>query len=726
MSKLLNRKCSKSRLFLLLVMVMSFLSACNLLKMDPIDITTMTPEQRAEITGVHMPVDSIKVTIGLTSTQVTFLVTDTYERPLVGLETLVAEDDRYFRFNMCKLVAGTNGDSDSWHSYILDEDGQPSYDSPRQGGTLVANKDYTYTYTFAYNVSTDAAYTSSVTTRLGGQMGNRSAGIDPLNVAYDFMPNGGPVTTTRDIVLTTSCNECHDPLVIHGRRFLIGYCLTCHNPGLVADGDSFDMSVMTHKIHNADPDYVNGDFAEVTYPQDLINCRKCHNGDDAGTPQGDNWKNKPSMEACGSCHRDVDFAAGTGHIAQTDNASCTTCHSAENIETYHLTPNATMNNPNLPTGVPEIAYDISEVTVDGSGAPTITFTITADGIPLDLTNLDAAYSRYPGFLLAWAEPQDGITEPIDYNNLGEESAQPLSVSLEDVVAGTDGTITCAADGSCTATLTEKFPTGATLRAIGLQGYFRLDTDGDGEYDYSLHTPSVVMAVTGDEERRTVVDSIKCANCHEWFEGHGGNRVFNMQICVMCHVPNLSSSGRAVTDPDEDMIDAYGTDPLNYPEATQNMKEMIHGIHASGVRTTDYEHVRGGSHGGPYNWSEVTFPAETSNCLLCHDGDTYDLPLDENVLITTNRTTGVANGMDASTDDVATARETLPNDTDWVITPFTSTCYFCHDSEEAVAHMELNGGSIDENRSVALNSLETCVICHGSGSAHAMDKVHMQD
>ena len=61
----------------------------------------------------------------------------------------------------------------------------------------------------------------------------------------------------------------------------------------------------------------------------------------------------------------------------------------------------------------------------------------------------------------------------------------------------------------------------------------------------LHTPSAVIAVSGDEDRREVVDSDKCASCHEWFEGHGGNRVYNMNICVFCHVPNLSSSGRTV-------------------------------------------------------------------------------------------------------------------------------------------------------------------------------------
>ena len=204
--------------------------------------------------------------------------------------------------------------------------------------------------------------------------------------------------------LTTSCNECHGRLVVHGRRYEVGYCDTCHNPDLVEGSDSFDMSVMTHKIHAADPDYFDGAFAEVTYPQALNNCRKCHNGDDEGTPQGDNWKNKPSINACGACHSDVDFATGEGHAAgpQVNNANCAACHPADAIETYHLTSNATPNNPNLPAGVPKIAYEISEVTVDGTGAPTITFKITADGSLLDVTNLPAGYSGSPSFLLAWA------------------------------------------------------------------------------------------------------------------------------------------------------------------------------------------------------------------------------------------------------------------------------------------------------------------------------------
>ena len=107
------------------------------------------------------------------------------------------------------------------------------------------------------------------------------------------------------------------------------------------------------------------------------------------------------------------------------------------------------------------------------------------------------------------------------------------------------------DGTFTATIAGAFPAGATRRAVGLQGYFQVDVGADR---YPLHTPSAVIAVSGDDARREVVDSNNCASCHEWFEGHGGNRVFNMNICTLCHVPNLSSSGRSITTPSASLVD----------------------------------------------------------------------------------------------------------------------------------------------------------------------------
>ncbi len=249
----------------------------------------------------------------------------------------------------------------------------------------------------------------------------------------------------------------------------------------------------------------------------------------------------------------------------------------------------------------------------------------------------------------------------------------------------------------------------------------------------MHTPSAVVAVSGDAERREVVDNNNCASCHEWLKLHGGNRVFNTNICVMCHVPNLSSSGRSITAPSSSLVadltaaDIDGVDPndpLTYPEATNNFKDMIHGIHGAAARTTDYQFVRGDRQ-GYYNWSDVVFPASASDCLRCHKSETFEVPLNANTLLTTNRTTGVADGQDPTEADVSAARDTVPNDTDFVITPMAAACYACHDSQLAQAHMAGNGGMINDNRSTVVDagSVETCAICHGAGKPQDLEVVH---
>ena len=66
--------------------------------------------------------------------------------------------------------------------------------------------------------------------------------------------------------------------------------------------------------------------------------------------------------------------------------------------------------------------------------------------PIDVTNLPAdllAGNRYPGFLLAYALPQStpnvSILAPMDYNNMGMTSAQPIRVDLDDFSPITGGT-----------------------------------------------------------------------------------------------------------------------------------------------------------------------------------------------------------------------------------------------------------------------------------------------
>ena len=695
---------------------------------------------------------------------VKFNVTTAYGSPITGIGALweASEEHRFVRFTLTKLVPGTNGDPNVRVSYTREttNDGStgPNYDT---GSSLVDHGDGTYTFTFNTDVAnvTGVTYEPNLSHRVAGQIGSGDVPLEAQNLFLDFVPAGGDVTTTNNIATVASCNECHDGLVFHGRRFVVEYCVNCHNPDL-AQGEG-DMKSMIHKIHSAQKFDVLADgfdSSDVTYPQDLRNCRKCHNGEDAATPDGDNWKNVPNIVACGSCHSTVNFATGENHVggAQANNATCGLCHSAASIETYHVTDNATPNNPSVPAGAVNFAYEIAEATVAGAAnVATISFRILADGTPVVFgapgATLLEGFTGGPSFLFAYALPQQGFDNPADWNNLGRSAAQPQSISVANLWDGTKGTLAGPdTQGNYTATVPDAFPAGATMRAVALQGYF---TQVDPELP--RHTISAVMTVTGDETRRLVVDVNKCGNCHEWFEGHGGNRVVGLQlnpvdqtqplVCALCHVPNLSTSGRTfdiaayLANPSDfnadstKTVEARGEDPLAWPEDTNNLKDMIHGIHAATDRPYEFVRVRSGN-AYNFDWKEVTFPAQNGvrNCLLCHMEGTYQLPLTDNVLETTVRTTGTDDGMDENDlNAVIAARSSVPNATDWVSTPTASTCYMCHDSATAIAHIRQNGGvisianpdeaSFTQRQNVV--TVESCAVCHGSGKIADLSVVH---
>ena len=90
-----------------------------------------------------------------------------------------------------------------------------------------------------------------------------------------------------------------------------------------------DLPNFIHKVHagpllaHQNYDYGGVTMNHVTYPQDLRNCTKCHDGSatsTAKTLQGDNWKTMPSAKACGSCHDGVNFKTGVG-VTMADKAA---------------------------------------------------------------------------------------------------------------------------------------------------------------------------------------------------------------------------------------------------------------------------------------------------------------------------------------------------------------------------------------------------------------------
>jgi OmcA/MtrC family decaheme c-type cytochrome len=623
-----------------------------------------------------------------------------------------------FRFTIAKLVlddppaaAGTEILS-SWVSYIYDDDDFPSRESATEG-TLTDLTGGSYSYTFATDIDNTAqtngvVYEADLTHRVGMEL---RGSIPRGDAVFDFVPvpplrAGAPAS--REIVTTAACNACHNPLAEHGNgRFQTDLCVLCHNPGLPDDGN---LARLVHKIHSEDNNVVIGtemfDFSEVTFPQDRINCTKCHQG---GT-ESDHWNIRPTRAACGACHTDVDFAAGVGHIAQADDSGCAVafCHGSATLQpsAVHLTEESTPNNPLLPTGLNDIQYFIDGATADNNVA-TVTFRITADNVALNIVPWPPANpipgggafiaDTSPSFLLAWALPQDGIDEPAEYNNLnspqapsgsnGNGAGQPPSIGLDDLI--TAGLVTTTDNVTFEAVIsTDPFPAGAMMRAVALQGEMEQNTGTD---NVTRTAPSKMFAID-TPGRRQVVDSDKCLACHERLELHGGNRVNNVQVCVFCHNPNLSSSGRTVQNPSQAVINAVGSDPLLYPEATNDIKELVHGIHAATDRP--YEFVRNRVNGFYYNWSEVTFPGNLLDCEKCHIAGTYDLA-PANSLWTTER---ITTGDPAETrDDIIAARGGMPNDTDLVNSPTASACFYCHDTGTPESHMVLQGGKLGITR-----------------------------
>lgn len=653
----------------------------------------------------------------------------------------------------------------------------------------------------------DPTLTHRLAIQIGGTIINTSPAVrfaNPINIIYDFIPATGKVVTAtdtqREIVTTTACNECHGETfktAPHTARTDARYCVVCHtsqraygravvtsangvipptSSAYVVDGEVLgDFPNMIHKIHAGSAiagtslsktgyNYAGFNYEKITgFPMSPANCRVCHKAENS--LQGDNWNLKPSRQACGSCHDGVNFATGAGHsagnIVQANDASCATaCHNAAAIKGYHMGVNKTANNPDTPAGLVNFTYEVSSADVNATTNDlTIKFRILGDGTPVTfvapaagVANPLSGFTGSPSFLLAYAKSQDGIAAPADYNNFGRSAAQPASISIASLLdTANSATRSLAgpdASGYYTATIKSAaaFPADAKLRAVALQGYFTQVSPAEAR-----HTVSVIKNVTGDATRRTVVDPAKCGKCHEWFEGHGGNRVYETQVCVTCHNPNLSTSGRVLTNATLSGLSAtqlamltsigynYNAATPNYalafPETTNNFKEMIHGIHAGKDRTNPFVDVRGDRF-AVIDASHFTFPNLLKNCEACHvtpplgtNRHTYKADLPAGVLATTNVTRD-ANG-EATVALKRTARTTVPNAQDLVSGAILGACVSCHDSAVAKAHMASNGGQIDPSKpanndlGVARSSLvaEQCALCHGEGKTADAVKAH---
>lgn len=586
------------------------------------------------------------------------------------------------------------------------------------------------------------------------------------NSVVDFVPADLPELLpymANQVVTKESCGSCHgssaDRSVLsfmrpdgssrfHGNtRFNTDLCATCHNastfdPVASTDTEWVDIALVTiiHKLHSAIPEYAvaGRDYSHVPYPQETSNCLTCHDNQRIAQPEerlaedAAAYKSRPSMEACGTCHFEVDFTMHFGN--QTDSSDCILCHAEGGLQpadVAHANAYVTPNNPLIVAGSKVLEYEIDSVTVNELGQPTVKFRVLAGEEAVDFTNLAASDIDGFGntsFKIAWSAPQpapalveDGpaIAAPVDYNNLGTSAGrtywdfdvnlgigawdQPLSVSLSAAVPGltgpdAEGYFTTAAGIDPAGPVAFPAESSGLLQAVAFEGYFPMAAG-------NISGNSAVASV--GTPRRSAVDIENCNNCHESLGFHSnGSRRNNPDHCVMCHNPEISSSNLF----EGILPEGFTYSGKFFSQQPNNLKDMIHAIHAGkpvgaeeGIRSVPFNFVRGdpagGSGQGPHSFDEVGFPSALSDCDTCHRPDSYALPLPNEALWSV---------VDAEPALTAAA----PHNVELAkrIAPTSAACYGCHNTPAAKAHF-------DANTSFA-NGSEACAVCHGPGKVVA--------
>jgi OmcA/MtrC family decaheme c-type cytochrome len=605
------------------------------------------------------------------------------------------------RFNIAKLVPGTNGEPASWQNYLnravngAVEGSEERLAAGFAFGTLLNRGDGTYTYTFATDITNAAAnpcpapctdavgkalnisYQPGLTHRITIQ---HSA--SPLaSGALDFVPSGGAVSA-RDIVLTATCNQCHAELTAHVTRIDTRLCVSCHNPGSWVAGPpntTVDFKVMIHKIHYnnagaalpsvlAGTPYTIGskDFSDVTFTQDVRNCARCHDG--TLSAQGDNWKNRPSMEACGSCHDNVYFGAQPDPARPyqtvahpggvlTDNSTCLLCHGPGKVSDVTVAHNLPAQ---LKAAAAKFKFNIISAAFTAPGeTPVVTFSVT------DPTNGDQPYdikadapftagsASTLNVRLGWT--QSGIAD-IGNDGNGQNFGQPIGMNaLMTAVAGPNGTYTVTSPVKIPVTQT------GTLR-VTMDGHPAGDVTTPGTFTDQLRVKSAFrdFAITGTAvARRTVVDIAKCNVCHSVLSLHGNNRTDEPQVCAVCHNPNATDASRR---PSSGGVLTGGVD--GKLEEAIDFKTMIHGIHSARI-------VVYGFGGNATDFRDVTYPAPLNNCQACHI-----TPLEDQFPPSFTYSMPVTAAFGTTTD----AGASLPDGTDNLrTTKWAATCLACHAS-----------------------------------------------
>ncbi|MGB5469303.1 MAG: hypothetical protein WBM64_02695, partial [Woeseiaceae bacterium] len=389
----------------------------------------------------------------------------------------------------------------------------------------------------------------------------------------------------------------------------VDQCVVCHRPDDPATPNDDEepnymrIARVVHGIHNSH-NFPGGEFVtdrgntyNITYPTYMTNCSVCHSDTNivpaAGVSALTAANAMPvSGAGCFSCHGSLagfdftgppDYTALHLGIPNPETADCTVCHNPAGaaptkvvVTDFHngtTTERGGIIWDGVDTSVAEGAKFVWEITgvVDDDVNLEISWIASYDGVGVDPCNAtpaagEPAFHAIPPFTFA------GDTDPSNRNNLsmlrnyaqGDDFILGRSTSAPGQALSVNVTVdntTCAGGVATTTIPVDDVDASVDRGIVALQGkpwIVAVDpSDEDGVMQVRAKTPTYEWLV-GDGSpplmaRRDVVDTGECLKCHVGsLYQHGGNRVDNVDMCILCH--NSASNEQNVR------TDTMGIDP----------------------------------------------------------------------------------------------------------------------------------------------------------------------
>ncbi len=259
-------------------------------------------------------------------------------------------------------------------------------------------------------------------------------------------------------------------------------------------------------------------------------------------------------------------------------------------------------DPNLINFVrPGLVFKILSAEVGQDGTIKARFKITdPKGLPLDRDGVTTPGAVSTSLIAAYIPK--GKTQYVAYTTRTQGPSPITGKTAIQAGADSGGTYEKVADGEYIYTFKTKAPAGydrTATHTIGLYGNRNLS-----EFELGVNLADTTFNFVPDGSKvvdvRDVVKTATCNKCHQDLAAHGETGRKSMEVCVLCHTPQTvdPDTGRSV-----------------------DMVEMTHKIHMGAALPSvkaGTPYVIIGNRQSVNDYSHVVFPADTRNCVHCHE------------------------------------------------------------------------------------------------------------